>query len=537
MVPMRSYAHVVAAAILGAGFVILLELPGLNDMAILLLSNLGQLAAAAMASVACALAARRSTGRRRASWAWLAIGTGSWAAGQAVWSYYEVILDREVPFPSLADLGFLGFPIAAAVGLMILLGTQSHELAARGRDVLDGAIIAGSLLVLSWVTALGTVVADGGDELGLTLSLAYPAGDLILGTLVLLALARGAVSERRTLAILALGLGGLAVSDSAYVYLVSHEAYSSADLVSSGWVVGFLFVGAAAATVGPIDAVEVERRSTASMSKLRLTLPYVPLVAALIALTVSIVSAPKTPAATVLLGLALMLVVLTRQFLAMVDNLRLVLEVQEARDQLEHQALHDALTGLPNRVLFADRLDRALIEQSTSLSVLFCDLDDFKKVNDAFGHATGDLALRTVADRLLACVRATDTVTRLSGDEFAILLTDSSDAILVAERVVSSLAEPIVVDDATVRISVSIGIAHHRGLPMTADDRRGLESRLIPPRSTAGPAGAECREASAELLLRRADAAMYAAKSAGKGQAVVADPLTGETPELTPLPV
>jgi diguanylate cyclase (GGDEF)-like protein len=527
----------VAAAILGVCFVVLLELPALNDLAILLLSNLGQLAAATLASVACALAARRSTGRRRASWAWMAVGTGSWAAGQAVWSYYEIILDREVPFPSLADVGFLAFPIAAAFGLMIMLGTQGHELAARGRDVLDGAIIAGSLLVLSWVTALGTVVADGGDPLPLTLSLAYPVGDLMLGTLVLLALSRGAVAERRTLAVLALGLGGLAVSDSAYVYLVSQAAYSSADLVSSGWVVGFLFVGAAAATVRPTDGVEVEHRSTASMSKLRLAMPYVPLLAALVALTASLVTAPKTPAADVLLGLALMLVVLTRQFLAMVDNLRLVLAVQEARDQLQHQALHDSLTGLPNRVLFADRLDRALLEPSASLSVLFCDLDDFKKVNDEFGHATGDVLLRAVADRLLACVRATDTVTRLGGDEFAILLTDSSDAILVSERVVASLTHPLNVDDATVRISVSIGIAHHRGVPTPPDERRGHDARLVPARSTAGPPGAASREASAELLLRRADAAMYVAKSAGKGQAVVADPLADEAPELTALPV
>ena len=211
--------------------------------------------------------------------------------------------------------------------------------------------------------------------------------------------------------------------------------------------------------------------------------------------------------------------------------------MQEARDQLQHQALHDPFTGLPNRVLFADRLDRALLEQSASLSVLFCDLDDFKKVNDAFGHATGDLLLRTVADRLLACVRATDTVTRLGGDEFAILLTDSSDAILVSERVATSLTLPLVVDEASVSISVSIGIAHHLGTPSPVDDRRGPDARQSPPKSTAGPASTASREASADRLLRRADAAMYAAKSAGKGRAVVADPVPDETPELTALPV
>ena len=101
------------------------------------------------------MAARRTAGHRRRAWAWLSAGTGAWAAGQAVWSFYEVVLGREVPFPSLADVGFLLFPLAAAVGLVIWLGTQSDQLAARGRDLLDGAIIAGSLLVLSWVTTLG----------------------------------------------------------------------------------------------------------------------------------------------------------------------------------------------------------------------------------------------------------------------------------------------------------------------------------------------------------------------------------------------
>ena len=172
-------------------------------------------------------------------------------AGQAVWTYYEVILGQEVPFPSAADLGFLGFPLVAAVGLVMWLGTQNDQLVARGRDILDGALVGGSLLAVSWVTTLGSVVAEGGDPVPLALSLAYPLGDLILAALVLLALARATGAERTTLVVLALGLGGLALSDSAYVYLVSIGAYSSADLISSGWVIGFLLVGVAGLTTQP----------------------------------------------------------------------------------------------------------------------------------------------------------------------------------------------------------------------------------------------------------------------------------------------
>src|SRR3954470_16879293 len=256
---MRTSTLVTSAALLSAAFMGVLLVPGVSPLAILLVSNGGQLLAAGLASAGCGVAAVRCTGHRRRAWAWLSVGNGAWAAGQVVWSYYEVVLDREVPFPSLADVGFLLFPLLAAVGLVIWLGTQGDQLAARGRDLLDGAIIAVSLLVLSWVTTLGSVVAEGGDSwFSLTLSLAYPIGDLVLATLVLLALARGRAAERATLAVLALGLGGLAFADSAYVYLTTLGRYSSADLISSGWVFGFLYV--AAAGLGVCTSVREEPR-------------------------------------------------------------------------------------------------------------------------------------------------------------------------------------------------------------------------------------------------------------------------------------
>jgi diguanylate cyclase (GGDEF)-like protein len=528
---MRAWVLVTVATLLGVVFVVVLRVPAMSDTAVLLLSNGGQLLAASLASAGCVVASRRTTGHRRRAWRWLSIGTGAWAAGQLVWSYYEVVLGQEVPFPSLADVGFLLFPLAAAVGLVTWLGSQSSELVARGRDLLDGMIIAGSLLVLSWVTALGSVVAEGGDGwFSLTLSLAYPIGDLVLGTLVLMALARGDSSERTTLAILTVGLGGLAFADSAYVYLVSLERYSSADTVSSGWVIGFLFVGAAGWSVRRQTAPSARKHTLLTgpqvagrSSLVRLVLPYLPLVAAGTALCVSLVRAPETPTTDLLLGVGLVLVVLTRQFLAMTDNQRLLVALGDARDQLQHQALHDALTGLANRVLFADRLDRALLQPEATVSVLFCDLDDFKLVNDELGHEAGDVLLERVADRLLDCVRATDTVARLGGDEFAILLEDSGDALQVADRVVAAMTEPVEVAGREVRTSISVGIAHHQGTAPPPAERRTTAPRT---RSTV-PAGdtetATRRESTAQLLLRQADGAMYAAKGAGKGRAVLAD--------------
>jgi diguanylate cyclase (GGDEF)-like protein len=494
------------ATSLTLAFIILLSLPGLDDSTVLAISDLGQLAAAGGACAACAWAALSSRRNQRRAWGLLAVGTGGWAAGQLVWTWYELVLGREVPFPSLADVGFLIFPVVAAAGLSSWLGAHSPG-AARGRDLLDGAIIAGSLLILSWATALGSVVAVGGESwLAVTLSLAYPIGDVILGTLVLLALARGRADDTVALTLLAGGLGGLAVADSAYVYLVNTGSYSSDDLVSAGWLAGFLFV-AAGALAGPeprsvrVTRRHVKPRPSMVPARARMMLPYLPLVAAGFATCLRLLNAPGTPRFDLALGVVLIALVLARQFLAMSENQRLLIELGVVRDQLQHQALHDPLTGLANRALFADRVEHALSQPEADVSVLFCDLDDFKVVNDEFGHETGDTLLCVVAQRLVRSVRPSDTVARLGGDEFAVLLEHSDDALRVAERVEESVRQPYRIGDLTVRASMSVGSARYARA------------------SAAAPAGTS-PETIAAALLKQADAAMYAAKAGRKGEVV-----------------
>jgi diguanylate cyclase (GGDEF)-like protein/PAS domain S-box-containing protein len=172
-----------------------------------------------------------------------------------------------------------------------------------------------------------------------------------------------------------------------------------------------------------------------------------------------------------------------------------------ADEALVHTALHDPLTGLPNRALLLDRLGHALARASRNAgqtAVLFLDLDNFKVVNDSLGHLAGDLLLIEAAHRLLASVRATDTVARFGGDEFAVLLEDVSDvseAVAKAERLANALRQPLEVDGREVRPDVSIGVALSSGGGDVPDD-----------------------------LLRRADLAMYQAKAAGKGRCSVFEP-------------
>jgi diguanylate cyclase (GGDEF)-like protein len=161
----------------------------------------------------------------------------------------------------------------------------------------------------------------------------------------------------------------------------------------------------------------------------------------------------------------------------------LLVEATAARARIEHLAHHDPLTDLPNRLLFADRLDQALrrADRASELVALHClDVDRFKAVNDRYGHVVGDRLLIAVAERIAGCLRQSDTLARLGGDEFAIIQGDLSEpgaALHLAERVQGAFAEPIVLGALRIPTGLSIGIslypAHARtpaALQSIADD-------------------------------------------------------------------
>ncbi len=443
-----------------------------------------------VAGVVCLSAARHSV-NGPASWVLGGAGVICWGLGQLVWTWYEVVLNQEVPFPSLADVGYLAFPLFASVGIALYHNAnRSHRSVGAA---LEGMLLSASLFAISWFTVLEGLVDEASPgAFAFWLSLAYPIGDVILLAMVL-----HAVSQLRrapaSLWLLSAGLVSMAIADSAFVWLVESGSFSTGGWVDLAWITAFAVIGIGGWHAHSESELEEAR---VDASRLALLLPYVPFMLGMAVIAARLwteqVARPELIVSGLLIGL-----VLCRQLLALMDNQVLLGSLRSREAELQHLALHDPLTGLANRTLFADRLRHSLgrtQRTDAGLGVLLVDLDDFKEVNDVHGHAAGDGLLMTVADRLRECVRAEDTVARLGGDEFAILLDRQSEAAdEVARRVLAALTTPVQLDGPTVQVSASVGIT------VTL--------------SSAGDVETRARDA-----LREADIAMYAAKAAGKNR-------------------
>ena len=348
------------------------------------------------------------------------------------------------------------------------------------------------------------------------MSLAYPVTDLVLLTLIVVLVTHARHAAGSGLGQLAAGLVLLCTADSGFAYLTAHNSYATGSLVDAGRFAGFLLIAAAAHCAAPLAAASTPAAGTAAAdlatpdsatsdpdpdpaadveSTARALLPYLP---AAVGLTVALAGVLTGRGQKLALAAAtvVMAALLGRQLLAVLDNRRLVTQLFATQAQLRHQAFHDPLTGLANGALFTDRLRHGLDlhrRDLRPLSLLYCDLDGFKTVNDTLGHDVGDDVLKAVAERLLAITRPGDPVARLGGDEFAILLEDGGEAAAVFARVIAAFAQPACTGRHNVPLGGSIGIAE-----------------LAPDAAPLPPAE----------LLRRADAAMYHAKHTGTGLTV-----------------
>jgi predicted signal transduction protein with EAL and GGDEF domain len=504
------------------------------------LGDLLQLVVGLAAAATCLTAARGRAGIPR-RWRFLAAGgLLIWSATRLWWVVQELAgIDRDAP-RFVSDVGFLVLPFCMFAGLLAAAHTRPRPVPTSARRdqialVIDSVLITGSVLALVW--SVSPVSPDSFVE---ALLLAYPVIDLVLVTMVMLLLTTRPDSPagRRPLALIGAAILAFGTADTLRL-LDTGPAW----LEATGHVLGPVFIALAA--LSPARP-PLNRPASALLAHdwFHLLLPYGPVVVAgglLVAQTIA--GEPLTAFQAYLgwLGLAL---VVTRQMLTIMDNTVLLDRIAENQQRLQHLAYHDPLTGLPNRALFTERLGLALEahqSRGAPVAVLFADLDDFKLINDTFGHAMGDRVLTAVGERMRSCVRSQDLVARLGGDEFAVVLgygvipgPRRRRSRFRPRRYVLSAAGVRVYDGldrrasparATAELPYPVWVAEAEaiGQRMLAALREPyhIDGRSIGVGVSVGLVSAEPGDQlSADILLRRADAAMYAVKRRGKGALV-----------------
>ena len=436
----------------------------------------------------CFLAARRS-GPDRLAWAALATAITLGAVGNLVYTLVIARMDVE-PFPSIADLFYLGYYLPLYVALVALIRarvTRFH--ASMWLDGVVGALGAGAVAV---AVMLGPALeVTDGDTAAVLTSLAYPVADVVLlGLLVAVGAILG-VRGDRTLLLLAAAIIANLVGDIVFLDLATQGVYVEGGPLDLTWLLAVTLMATAAsadrtaAPAGGSAATRVGWRVVA--------VPLACNVASLVVLALDAGNRFNAAAAWLAVGCVL----------AALARVAITFREVRAFNEVKAEARTDELTGLPNR--------RALLERATSVvaeaasdrpaALLLLDLDGFKEVNDSLGHHAGDHLLRQIGPRLVPALRGGDMLARLGGDEFAVVMPDATleAAESLAHRLHDLVLQPVTVEGIRLHVGVSIGVA-----------------------SAPVPA------ATVEELLRCADVAMYSAKTSRAGVHVyVPDPRGG----------
>ncbi|MCV7214193.1 EAL domain-containing protein [Mycobacterium crocinum] len=411
--------------------------------------------------------------------------------------------DRHATAPWLSVVAYFvgAFFFSTAMVLLIRAG-RDHDSPARGltwrkvmTTVLDGLISALSFSQFIYLARPGAIDSAAlPRSTNTTVVLAIAAVEMVVVMIaVLIAMWYPPYRlGRANYMLLAAAVITLVSSDRLLAYLRSVDM-SSLDLwIGAGFIVAPLLIAWSLLELPPRPRPQNELPTNWA----QLTLPYVGFMGSTALLTFQVIVGRGIDVFFATTYLALALLVATRYLVAMRIQRMLTEQLVDAKRRLAHQAHHDALTNLPNRLLLAQRLDEAI--RDGPFVLIFVDIDDFKEVNDRFGHAAGDELLCAISARLRSCLGRDDTLARIGGDEFAILIAgEVGTPEIVADQLRVALRSPFSVHGTSIRVRASMGLVSpgHHGLAPTSDD-----------------------------LLRQADISMYTGKRLGKDTAVVYRP-------------
>ena len=455
-------------------------------------------------------------------WFLISMGCLSYVIAEAVWIYYENILQVEVPYPGWPDFFYLLQIVLYLIALIYKIWFNKGALHLI-KFIFDTCIIMTVAIAFSWHFIIEDIITqDYVSNLFLFVSIGYPIGDLILlfGAISFYFGTESLFPAR----VLYLILGSLIIqvfADSAYLYLSAKDIYISGGQFDPLWSLALLLMG-----ISGLYFIEKnnkyepkninKKKQTYSMRdfiSLRLLLPYLSVILLFI---IMIFQGREINSLIIGSAFAILLVIL-RQIFTLLENQSLLSNYHKLNEQLEqkiserteelskknqqlisamqkmkHMAYHDFLSGLPNRRLFLDHLTIAMENAKLNkyyIAVVFIDLDRFKNINDTLGHEFGDLVLKHVSKQMLKNIRNIDTISRQGGDEFIILLNniaEKADVIPLINQIQSIVAKPFKIKGQELHVSMSIGVA------------------LYPKDGS-----------STEELMKHADMAMYRAKADG----------------------
>ncbi|MCB0948495.1 MAG: EAL domain-containing protein [Mycobacterium sp.] len=425
--------------------------------------------------------------------------------GQVLWWSSGANVESPSGAPAMSVI-YLAFPMFTLASMYVLLRSTGGVLGrpdaplphSMATTYLDGLVAATSFLIFISMGGFGTESAASLPRSGNpAMQFAFSLAELVVVVVAVVVTMIYHVDRpfRKNYLLLAAGIVTMASADRLVAYYETVDSENGQQWAAIGLVLGPLLFAYAMLEPRP-QAEETARHQRHGMDWAQLILPYLGFlgIAVLFAFHMSI-GEPFTGFVAWMM-LLLVLLIAARQVVAIRAQYLLTQRLYLTQRRLARQVHTDALTGLPNRLLFGRRLDAAMNDGRFVL--IFVDLDDFKEVNDRYGHAAGDELLRAVGERLKRCLSDEDTVARVGGDEFAILIDGSQEEPeVVADRLRVALRVPFAVHGSSVRVRASMGLARP---------------------STDGPSQ------TPDDLLRQADISMYAGKRVGKDTAVVYQP-------------
>jgi len=336
----RTFAIVAAAVVLASVLYALnIKTVFFGQRAVTATDDIGEAVAAAIASAACVWAARRARGKDRLGWALLGASAGLWAAGEVVWSIYEVGLGVQVPYPSLADAGFLAAVPFAVAGIRAFW-SDARGTSARWRVWFDGLIVAIALTSTAWGFGLRAVWESSSSTK--LLDLAYPVGDILVGTILILAIRRATGQQKGRMALLLAGIASYSIADSAFSYLTAQGAFGSVgSVLDTGWFAGFLLIALAA--IYP-DAPPKTASQQAPLDLWQLALPWMTLLLASAGDLYSALTHHENEFQTAMTGILAVLLTVN-MILERKEFLEMLTDIETTRSTL-NQEFKTALVGI-----------------------------------------------------------------------------------------------------------------------------------------------------------------------------------------------